>query len=452
VRASFGLWQLPHHPARPLLLFRGLYALLAFDAWTLMIEHGGRYGIGPFNVAHFDLVDSLVPMPSPALYLGLVCCAGCYAFVGALGLLRRGEALLLWILYTLAWMLSMHDSYQHHYLLSWLLGFALFAPSLSISDCLRSDARIRESSFPLVASCCATVYLFTAISKSSTLWLSGAVLRRLATDGGPMAWGPETLVLLGIEQASAWHFAAILIVLVQLVIALGFMAAFVRDAGPSLLLGLTCSLSLFAATSFHLATELSPSFAIGWFSYYMIWTVWISLLPASWLALLMRWLERFRTPWRRFVAARLSAWEESRFSSRFDPSSTVFKRAVLCFAPSVAFIYLLLEDLPGLGAAVLVFSCALSVRSGLEQQGAVHKPLLTALLPVTAMAALSLTLSLTQVRFDYYRRAAGELARMGRSKEALELYRKAESHAPSGQSRRSKIEALERLMADPRSE
>jgi hypothetical protein len=38
-RARFdgGPWNAPHHPARPLLLSRGLYALLALDAWALML-------------------------------------------------------------------------------------------------------------------------------------------------------------------------------------------------------------------------------------------------------------------------------------------------------------------------------------------------------------------------------------------------------------------------------
>jgi hypothetical protein len=452
VRAWLDLWQLPHHPARPLLLFRGICALLAFDAWTLMLEHGGRYSVGAFNVAHFDLVDRLVPMPSPALYLGLVCCAGCYAFVGALGSLRRAEALLLWILYTLAWMLSMHDSYQHHYLLSWLLGFALVAPILSVSDCLRSDARMRESSFPLVLSCCATVYLFTAISKSSELWLSGAVLKKLATEGGPMAWGPEALRLFGVDETSTSHLAVILIVTTQLVIALGFVAAFLRDAQPSPLLALACWLSLLAASSFHLATELSPSFAIGWFSYYMIWTVWISLLPASWLALLMRLIERFRTLWCRFVTAYQAKLEQGSSSARFAAASTAFRRVALWLSPSVALIYLLLEDLPGLGIAVLAFSCAISLRVWFERRAATHSTLLPALLPLTAVVALSLTLSLTHVRFDYYRRAAGELSRMGRREEALDLYRQAEAYAPSGESRRPQIEGLERQLADPSSE
>jgi hypothetical protein len=41
---------------------------------------------------------------------------------------------------------------------------------------------------------------------------------------------------------------------------------------------------------------------------------------------------------------------------------------------------------------------------------------------------------------------------MGRREDALALYRRAEAHAPRGQSRRAQIEELERLLADPSSE
>jgi hypothetical protein len=415
-------------------LSRGLYALLALDAWALMLQHGGRYGVGSFNVAHFDLVDWLLPWPGPALYLGLVTGAGLYAFVGALGWLRRVEALLLWALYTLAWMLSMHDSYQHHYLLSWLLGFAVFTPRLSIQECLTPDVRIREVSFPLFSTCCSLVYTFTAISKSSPAWLTGAVLRRLSDHGGPLTLPPRLLVALGFSESDAWHFAALAIVIVQLLIALGFLAACFRDARSNLALSALCSAAFIAAAAFHISTELTPSFAIGWFSFYMLWFAWVCLIPASWLSALLNGIERFRT---------------------LSPAAPIAQRWRAGGAAASLFIAvacLWAEDLPGVGPAILLFTCAWLVRGWWGAPDPSKSALLSSLIPALAVLALVATLSVTHVRFDYYRRVAGELSRMGQREAALGFYRLAERHAPSGQSRMAKIRELELSLEKRRTE
>jgi hypothetical protein len=425
-----------------LLLFRGICALLSFDAWTLMIEHGGRYGVGAFNVAHFDILDRLVPLPSPGLYLALVTGAGLFAFAGMLGLLGRFESLMLWALYTLSWMLSMHDSYQHHYLLSWLLGFGIFAAPLSVDQCVEPGARVRESGFPLALGCCAIVYFFTALSKSSSIWLSGAVLRKLGDEGGPMTWVPASLMRMGIGANVAWHLAALSTVAIQIVIALGFVAAFFRDACGGRVLAFLCTSALLAATSFHVATELTPSFAIGWFSYYMLWAVWVSLLPAAWLAEALASLTRGFSRADPVLARARKGWPWVSSSPHFGGLG-----AVVSLAASL--IFLAREELPGVATAALLFSCVLLVRARLVRPEQPARSVTLAFLPGLAIVALALTLDIANVRFDYYRRIAGELSRMGRAEDALELYRAAERHAPSGQSRRAKIEALERLVSEP---
>jgi hypothetical protein len=423
-------WSVPHHPVRTFLLFRGVYALLAFDAWTLMLEHGGRYGVGPFNVGHFDAVEWLVPMPSPALYLALVTGAGLYAFVGALGRLTRAEGGVLWALYTAAWVISMHDSYQHHYLLSWLLGFAIFAPAKSLRECVRSDVTARDSSFPLAVLCCAVVYFFTAVSKSQSLWWRGAVLRKLAEGGGPIAWGPRTLIELGVAEDTAWQLAAVSTVALQLVVVTGFLAALYRDASARRGLALACSVALLAATSFHVATELSPRFAIGWFSFYMIWVVWVVFLPSAWLCRLLASCARATSDRLSFVGTR--------------------RRALALSLVSLlsALLFSSLEDLPGVGWAVLAFTAALLLRAWHARSASSWQPALTlASLPALSVLALSLTLGVTHARFDYYRRTAGELSRMGRTASALDMYRAAERHAPRGRSRRSQIKDLEKRLS-----
>ena len=72
------------------------------------------------------------------------------------------------------------------------------------------------------------------------------------------------------------------------------------------------------------------------------------------------------------------------------------------------------------------------------------------LLPALAIGVLAVTLSLTHVRFHYYRRVAGELSRMGQLEAALSFYRLAERHAPAGQSRATKIRELEQSLASKR--
>jgi hypothetical protein len=64
----------------------------------------------------------------------------------------------------------------------------------------------------------------------------------------------------------------------------------------------------------------------------------------------------------------------------------------------------------------------------------------------TTFCAFVLWLALTQtsVPFDYYRRTAGELYRMGQVEHALSLYQQAERYAPAGESRAARIRELQR--------
>ncbi len=113
--------------ARPYLLLRLTLVLLAFDCFLDLVPHGGRYGVGNFNVAHFHWMDAVLPTPSPALYLGTLIVSGVLALAMALRPYRPGLAVLFGA-YTYAWSMSMLDSYQHHYLISLLLFSCIFLP------------------------------------------------------------------------------------------------------------------------------------------------------------------------------------------------------------------------------------------------------------------------------------------------------------------------------------
>lgn len=120
--------------ARLYVLMRAVPLLVALDIWVLMVGHGARYGTAGFNVAHFAWLDALQPIPTPATYTGVMLACGLLsltvAFTGGNMLLRAA----LCLLYTYGWAMSMLDSYQHHYFLSWLLLCLVLVPNVSASE------------------------------------------------------------------------------------------------------------------------------------------------------------------------------------------------------------------------------------------------------------------------------------------------------------------------------
>ncbi|MEM1418504.1 MAG: HTTM domain-containing protein, partial [Myxococcota bacterium] len=124
---------------RPWLLQRLMLGLLAFDVWVDFLPHGGRYGIGAFNVAHFRWLDVLQPVPTPALYVGLCVLVGVLAAGLGLGRPTRAGQALLCLLVTWSWALSMLDSYQHHYLITWLLLVMVGFPRLLATDLFATE-------------------------------------------------------------------------------------------------------------------------------------------------------------------------------------------------------------------------------------------------------------------------------------------------------------------------
>ncbi|MFT3923534.1 MAG: hypothetical protein QM778_13455 [Myxococcales bacterium] len=430
-----------YHPARAFLLRRGLYLLLAFDAWLVMLEHGGRYGAGDFNVAHFSWLDALVGVPSPALYVGLLICAGLLSLILTFVRASRPARLLLAGLYTFSWAISLHDSYQHHYLLSWLLLWAAFVPEPASHELVEDQpAPVRAVGLTLTAFSCAIVYSFTAVSKSSPEWRSGAVLARLIPAGKEGAQNPvaqlrdwaSSLLEMPAQRILAWFSLSLLVL--QLVVALAYAVSPGRDqAGVRGPRAWICGVGLAAAVAFHLGTELTGVFEIGWFSYYMLWVSCVLLAPSAWLAWPTRRLARALLPLGRLLV------DEN------GPAAPWWLYAValsgLMLACGVGL------DLPGAivacGATSLWLVAVLAGRHVRSEAGAPERWALSA---VVACASLWCALTLTPVRFDFYRRWAGEISRLGQTAQALTLYRKAEKYAPPGASRARQIEFLERQL------
>jgi signal transduction histidine kinase len=160
----------------------------------------------------------------------------------------------------------------------------------------------------------------------------------------------------------------------------------------------------------------------------MLWTGWICLVPVRWLLPVVNAVERFRTP-----LARL----------RIGPR---WAAAAALLSVSSSLLFWSCEELPGLGLASLVFAGAWLASARRRAPDALERRVALNLLPALAVVTLLCTLALSHTRFDYYRRAAGELSRMSQLEAALELYRRAERHAPSGQSRMTKIRELEQRL------
>jgi hypothetical protein len=127
-------------------LFSQLFLVtVALDTWLLMIGHAGRYGIEGFNVAHFAFIDRVLPVPSAALYVGVLLLTGLLALTIALGRSHPLATGLLFALYTFSWSMSMLDSYQHHYFVSVVLLCLVFFPELRARDVLPLPASAPET-------------------------------------------------------------------------------------------------------------------------------------------------------------------------------------------------------------------------------------------------------------------------------------------------------------------
>ena len=127
-------WFGPIAAIRPYLLMKVMWGLLAFDVWMERVPLAGRYGAGGFGVAHFRWLDSVQPLPTPELYVGLMLAIGLLAVVCVLTDAPRWMRALMALLYTYGWAMSLHDGYQHHYFISLVLATFVFFPDLRGCD------------------------------------------------------------------------------------------------------------------------------------------------------------------------------------------------------------------------------------------------------------------------------------------------------------------------------
>lgn len=322
--------------ARPYLALKATLLVLGFDLWLTRLPHGGRYGAGGFNVAHWAWLDAIQPPVSPAVYVGL--CVGLGAFCFALAFASRpprSALAVLLVLYTWSWAMSMLDSYQHHYLFSLVILAMVFFPKLTAEDALapprerkpgkrkggsKGKAKRRKKrgraeraaterelrpprllapftavtawGWVLASWSTAIVYGYTAYAKTDPEWLSGAALKRvlrLPESGAPPPGAEDpidpfrTLMgAFGLEGETFWWAMGHGVVLVQIVCCAGYLLAPFRDVVRSRVLRAFYWVALLTALSFHAGAEYMD-LKIGWFSWYMIGYAFLFFLPGSWI-------------------------------------------------------------------------------------------------------------------------------------------------------------------------
>lgn len=240
-----GYWLAPVAAVRPWLIAKTTLFLLAFDVLDTHLGPAWRYGAAGFNVPHFDWMRAL-PAPTTSSYVCMLFLVGIGALVAAL-LPRPPRALVLAVagLYTWGWACSMHDSYQHHYLMSFVIASFALLPPFDAKTMFGTASSPRDAPHGLVprmhalgstflTSLCAIVYGYTALAKTEPDWLSGAAMRNITNDGATIRGAIEFAASFGVEREAFWWWLGHGVVPAQIVIAVGYALAPLRD-GPSTL-------------------------------------------------------------------------------------------------------------------------------------------------------------------------------------------------------------------------
>jgi len=184
-------------------------------------------------------------MPTTSLYVCMLFLVALVSLVAAF-LPKPPRALLIVIsvLYLWGWSCSMHDSYQHHYLLSLILltlaampvhdAVDLFGRETSIANTPHGLVpRVHALGYTLLTSLLGSVYLFTAISKASPDWLSGEALRPITREGATIEGFFSFTSNFGLDREDTFWLLGHGMVPLQLVIAAGYFLAPLLDGASS---------------------------------------------------------------------------------------------------------------------------------------------------------------------------------------------------------------------------
>lgn len=399
----------PIATARVRLLIRSILGLLGFDCVVDLAAHGGRYGVGGFNVAHFGFLDPLVAGITPAVYLALLFVSAGLALTLAFGRLRRASMIALTVTYTLSWSVSLLDAYQHHYLLSLLLV------GLTAATCDEERPLAPNAGYVSATTTAAIVYAFTALTKLEPDWRSGDALTRLLTAGQVDA----VAILgqrLGLAPGESMRALALSAIAVQLLSFAAYaLAPRVEEGSLRGRVGFACA--MLPPLVFH-AGVLEMPLDVGWFTRYMIALALLAFTPREVLVPVDRLVES--------TLARL------RFAS--EPFTLRVFTVLAAGALAIAWFAL---DLPGVATAAVVVVALVGVTAAWAvAKGRAIDDLPAALLLVAASTSFAVThgavgpLEASEVRYDYYRFVGGDHRRRGERAAAMAAYRKALRYAP----------------------
>ena len=271
--------RLAIHPSRAVVFFRAFMALLCVDCWSLMLSNAGEYGARGFNIAHFGWLDALTPTPAMRVVLigGAGACAFVLAWVGPRASLTTCAA----VLYNAGWAISLHDGFQHHY----LLGL------VTITLICWDAAERRGEAWPVALTLWsfAIVYGWTAVNKLDPIWRAGFVIHDL--------WGDELGSLrdvwlsLGLSERRFWSSLGHSAALVQLVIMAGYALAPFADTSGSVARRIRRWVMLPAlgcALLFHVGAD-AMGLSIRLFGAYMTMAAIVWLCPCSVSQGVQRW-------------------------------------------------------------------------------------------------------------------------------------------------------------------
>ena len=431
-RAWTSAWFGPVSGIRVWLMVRATALVLALDAWVLMIERGGRYGAGGFNVAHFAWLDALQPLPSASLYVGLIISCGVLSLLIALGIARGIAMVMLTLGYTYSWAMSQLDSYQHHVFISWILLCFCVTPWLSAREVFKEGREICAWGYRLLIALTTILYIFTGISKAEPEWLSGSVLKRINAAGGHLEPFREFLTGLGADEATFWTLSGHSVVAVQWVIAAAWLSLMVFGERAGVWVRVGRLGGVLCAIAFHIGAEI-VGLRIGWFSWYMLGMTLIAFFPAELLA-------RLAAP----VGERIE-----RVEAAFHPpkrrSAAASWILLNALAASALLIVGLELDLPGTAesGALWALLSVLLVAAEFKRSRRVRYTAFA-----ISLCALTLTLSIEQgrARYDFYRFVGGDALRRRQLNDALVAYGRANTYAPEGEGRWKKVAQTQHLL------
>ena len=355
---------------RPYLVAKIFPVVLALDVLMTRLGSGAQYHPNEFNIAHFEWLDVVQPAPRAATYIGALILAAWFALISVIAPIGRFASGAVLVLYTYAWAMSRLDGYQHHYMLSLVLLCVILFPHINAADLIRptnGSRRKRASHFHrwfrnsavtsawgyvLLAALIAVVYTYTSIAKMDSQWRSGVILTIMRSAVNLFRPIENVFSSLGMSHDAFWTMVATSTIVVELVIALGYVLSVCQDRMTGRWVRWICWVSCVLALGLHFSFELI-GLRIGWFSSYMILLACVYFLPASWLQLVA---ELLSWPVRRF-----SMWTSSRAEVTSREKGAVFwvTAAVLVASFMTAVGYNI--DLPGSLGVMLVAGIGLVV-------------------------------------------------------------------------------------------